>query len=200
MNWTPIYSALAQAAALTGIPAAAIVWGDQPPVSTWIKTAKLTMAIKGLDAKGIDYEERVDGAVPPNAGNLPQVVTVVGQRQFVWSIKCEVQNADPATIGISYLDALRTRLQRTTTEIDILQPAGLAVVEMHPTASLLNVKNERSISTYVMDVLMACCENDVDTASDAGVFINTVVLSSNKLKTPDGVDAPVQINQTIVGP
>lgn len=207
MNWTPIYTALSSVAALSGVPAAAISFVDQPTASEWNLGPTMKMQIRNIEGIGIDYEERVDVA-PPNASNLPQAVTVVGQRKFVWSIRCEVQNSDPATVAVSYLDLLRTRLQRTTTMLDILQPAGLAIVDATmPAQQVPNVRNQRTVSTYVLDVVMACAENDVDTASDAGGFINTVVISSSKnpdgtvatvqLQTPDGVNAPVQINKTI---
>lgn len=207
MNWTPIYAALSSVAALSGVAPAAIGFTDQPTAPTWNLGPTLRMQIRNIKGVGIDYEERVDVA-PPNAGNLPQAVTVVGQRQFTWSIRCEVYNSDPATIAVEYLDALRTRLQRTTTMLDILQPAGLAIVDATMAAQQVpNVKNQRIVSTYVLDIVMACAENDVDSAADAGGFINTVVISSSKnpdgsaatvqLQTPDGVNAPVQINKTI---
>lgn len=194
MNWTPIYAALAQAAALTGIPASSIGWKDQPAAQDWTIGAKLLMQIKGNLAVGIDYEEF---AAP--VGNANQVTTVVGQRHFTWEIRCEVQNSDPATVAISYLDLLRTRLMRTTTEVGILLPAGLAIVEIHPTQKVANAKSQRDISTYVLEVLMACAENDFDNSAGAGSYIASVGITSNKLQLPDGSDAPQQIVIT-VGP
>lgn len=194
MNWTPIYAALAQAAALTGIPASSIDWKDQPQAAAWTYGAKLTMQIRSDHAVGIDYEEF---AAP--IGNANQVVTVVGQRQFIWQIRCEIQNSDPATVAVSYLDLLRTRLQRTTTEQDILLPAGLAVVEINPTAQLPNIASTRAVSTYVLDVLMACAENDVDTSPTAGAYVASVGIASNQLLNPDGTVAAQQITET-VGP
>lgn len=194
MNWTPIYAALANAAALTGIPSTSIDWKDQPQASSWTFGAKLTMQIKNDRAVGIDYEEF---AAPVGAAN--QVTTVVGQRQFMWEIRCEIQNSDPATVSIAYLDLLRTRLQRTTTEQGILLPAGLAVVEINPTVQLPSIASSRATSTYVLDVLMACAENDVDTSPTAGAYVASVGIASNQLLNPDGTVAAQQITET-VGP
>lgn len=191
MNWAPIYSALAQAAALTGIPASSIGWAGQPANADWTMGASLSMQIRDLHALGFDDEERTDNA-PAN-----QTVTVVGQRQFTWSIWCQIQNSDPATIGISYLDKLRARLARTTTEQEILLPAGLAVVEIHPTQSLASIQAARKVSYYVMEVTMACAENDVDASANAGEYIASVGISSNKLQLSNGDDAPEQIAETI---
>ena len=189
MNWTPIYAALEQVATLTGIPASSIGWSDQPRNSDWTMGPKLTMAVKSDVGLGFDYEERVDGTPA-------QLVTVVGQRQFMWEIRCEVQNSDPATVAIFYLDKLRARLSRSTTEA-ILLAAGLAVVELQATQQVGNVASHRTISTYVMEALMACAENDVDDSTDAGGYITSVGITSNKLQLPDGSDAPQQIVETI---
>lgn len=195
MQWAPIKAALATAAALTGIRPGMIAWKDQPQAGTWGFGARLTMQAKGLRGLGVDYEELQD-----NDDDANQTVTVVGQRLFNWEIRCEIQNSDPTVSPLFYLDRLRARLSRQTTVDDILQPAGLSVVEILPTQPLPNVKDSRVIATYVMEVVIGCAENDVDDTAEAGDFINSVNIASNKLKAPDGTDAPQQIVETIEGP
>jgi hypothetical protein len=198
MDWTPIYAALAQAATLSGIPASAIAWSDQPAAATWASGPTMAMRISPERSYGWDEEERTDPPAP-NPGNLPQTVNVAGQREFTWQIRVQVQNSDPATIAVRFLDRLRVRLQRTTTETQILLPAGLAVIQIMPTVPIVNVKDNRTISTHVMEVLMGAVENDLDDTLGAGDYIAQVGILSNKLQSPDGNDAPQQIVLT-VGP
>lgn len=199
MDWPTIYAALRQAAALSGVAAASIAFADEPAAVTWGSGPTLTMRISPERSFSWDEEERLDPPIP-NPSNLPQTVTVSGQREFTWSIRAKVQNSAPGTIAEHYLDRLRARLQRTTTETQILLPAGLAVIEVMPTTPVANVESNRTVSTYVMDVRMGAVENDVDDTPGAGEFIQTVNIASNTLKNPDGTDAPEQVSLVVVGP
>lgn len=198
MNWPAIYSALMQAAALSGVSADSMSWNDQPSSPVWSSGATIGAQVSSARAYSWDEEVRTDPP-SPNPDNLPQSVAMEGQRQFTWQVRVEVQDTAAERFALGYLDRLRARLQRSSTEVSILLPAGLAVIEIMPAVKVRNIKDTRSISTYVMEVVMAGVESDVDDTYGAGDYIGTVNLSSNTLKSTDGTDAPQQIVLTVVG-
>jgi hypothetical protein len=202
VDWKPIYATLEKVAMLSGIvDPHAIVWGQQSGAGAWIigpgTGAKLVMTIRGTSSQGLDYEE----TTPAPVAGQDQIKTLVGCRQFIWTIAADAFSGDPARFALGFLDSLRARLNRMTTQemFRVAGVAGLAVVEIMATqeVSYIEKGSDRQVVRYTMDVQMATAENDVDATTTAGDYFNKVGVRSQTLKNPDGTDVVPQINETI---
>ena len=190
MNWSPIFDALSSIAQISGITdAGSINWGGLPGASTAFGANRLVMKLTNVKPVGIDYEERTAN------GLGDQIVTVVGQRTFTWQIRSESMSADPSVMGCTYLSNLEARLNRTSTE-SVLLAAGLAVVEIRPIVEIRQVSQDRKISSYVLEVVMAAAENDIDDSPLSGEYIASAVISSNQLTDVSGAPTTPQVNVT----
>jgi hypothetical protein len=194
VNWPVIYTALEQLAALSDLPAAALVWQSQAQASKWAGGARIVMRVGGPRQLGQDIEVLDDPAVTTD----PELVSIQGQRAFTWTLRAESANAAPDKMALVYLDRVRARLERTSIQ-PILQSANIAISQVMPAQEVRVVSQDRKIDAYAMDVIVLATENDADTTVDSGYVVETVHLQSDTVKDTDGTPVSPQIDETITG-
>lgn len=175
--------------ALSGLPAAAIRWRDEPEGSTWTQGPSLWMRLQSTSRVGIEEEFRVDDPVPPYTGD--QTVTIVGQRQFMWSLRAESFEQDIASDDFAgnIADRVAIRLMRASS---IFARTAFGIVMRHPTQFLSFRESGRQVSCYVLDILCVTKDTDIDTSAHAGDWIGSARVYGD-------VDGVREVDEIITG-
>ena len=151
---------------LTGLPAAQIRWRDQAEGSAWVADPSVWMRLQAVTRRGIEEEFRQDN------GPGQQAVTMHGQRQFTWNIRAESFEQDISSVKFAgnVLDTMCTRLMRSTS---IFARTSFAIVHRTATQFFSYKDQGRQVSCYVLDILCATKETDIDTSERAGDWIGS---------------------------
>ena len=155
--------------ALTGLPAAAVRWRDEAQGSTWAQGPSLWMRLQTVTRMGIEEEFRTAGAAPGD----DEVVTLSGQREFVWNVRAESFEQDIASPDFAgnILDRLCLRLMRSTA---IFARTSFGIVHRWPTQFFSYKESGRQVSCFVVDIVCATKDTDIDTTRGAGNYIDSV--------------------------
>lgn len=190
IDWTSIKSAVRPAISdLTALPAAQVKWRDESAGSGWITDPTIYLRLKDITEVGYQQEVRSDNAP------ADQTVTVTQQKQFTLSIRAESfsQPIDSPKHAGALIDVLRTRLKRTTSTERF---HGLFSILLYQRVQFFEyVNQDRQVCAYVMDLTCGAVDNDIDTTTGAGGYINEVIGTG----TVGGVPSPT-INLDIKGP
>lgn len=176
MNWTLIQAALL--AVVQGIVTL------EPASSTqWIEDARLVVTyprvllnVIASDAVGVDDVRRTYVDAAPAGQEITQVVS--GQRTFTVSMRAESDSQLPDKAARVHVEKLRLCLRRPSA-LAQLRVAGVAIVEMHPTATVDFDWDGRRISASVMDVVFAAVAEDSVRPEDSTTFIEHVELTTD---------------------
>lgn len=171
---------------LAGLQPAQVVWRDEPRGSAWIPgNACLLMRLQTTTRMGIEEEFREAGPSP----TADQTVTVKGQRQFTWNVRVESfeQDIASASFGGNILDTFCIRLMRSSA---IWARTSFGIVHRTPTQFFSYKDSGRMVSCYVLDILCATKETDVDTSRSAGGWIGAVHVIGD-------IDGTEQVNEII---
>lgn len=126
---------------------------------------QITWDVKAMQSIGEDnFIRKFDQLLDKN------VVTQVGHRKFVLSVK--VESFDPAWDAFEALERLRTRIIRPSSRARLLEK-GMTVSSAEATSPLPTTYDQRMISAASLDIHMLLRFADVD-ATDDGNWIETV--------------------------
>ncbi len=171
---------------LSGLPAAQIRWRDEAAGSAYMPgTTSLYMRLMTTSRVGIEEEFREAGPAP----TADQTVTLVGQRQFSWNLRAESFEQDIASAKFAgnILDTICLRLMRSTS---IFARTSFGIVHRTPTQFFSYKDSGRQVSCYVLDILCATKETDVDTTRGAGDWIGAAHVTGD-------IDGTEQVNEVI---
>ncbi len=188
MNWPLVRGALqAAVVSMTGLTPLQVVWRGSLAEKSVVVGTKIVLTANSVGTVGVD-EPRLANA--ENGDDLE--VTRVGQRKFTWSIQVETQNQPSGTARV-LIDQCRIRMQRESVLAGLLA-ANVGVSSFLGTTHNDYLGSGREVSVSTMDVLMLAVDIDRDDSIDAGGWIGEVLITSDKIKDPGGVDFDPQIS------
>ena len=171
---------------LSGLPAAQIRWRDEAVGSTWVADPSVWMRLQTTTRMGTEEEFREDN------GTENQTVTLVGQRQFGWNLRVESFEQDIASdkFAATVMDRICIRLMRSS---QIWARTSFGIVHRTPTQFFSYKDSGRQVSCFVLDILCATKDTDIDTSAHAGDWIGSVHVTGKV----DGVD---EVDEIITAP
>lgn len=171
---------------LSGLPAAAIRWRDEPAGSSWTQGSSLWMRLQSTSRMGIEEEFRTDNGVSN------QTVTLVGQRQFSWNIRAESFEEDIASDAFAgaIIDRVAIRLMRSS---QIFARTAFGIVHRTPTQFFSYKDMGRQVSCFVLDILCVTKDTDIDASTHAGDWIGSARVHGT-------VDDVEEIDEIITAP
>lgn len=171
--------------ALSGLPADQIRWRDEPEGSTFVGDPCIFMRLQSTTRTGIEEEFREDNTTGD------QTVTLVGQRQFTWSIRAESdeQNIASNRSAQAVADRVAIRLMRAS---NIYARTAFGIVKRYPTQWVNYKASGRQVSCYMLDILCVTNDTDIDTTRGAGGWIESARVYGD-------VDGVRQVDE-IIGP
>jgi hypothetical protein len=178
---------------ITDLTGAKVIWSDESQGGIWEQGAIIYARISALKGSGIPEEDR-----EPN-GTDDQTVTMVAQKTFTLSLRCETFNQDLGSgkHAGDIMERLKTRLKRTST---IERLRGIfAVQEELATNRFSYASQGRQVSCYVLDLGCATVDVDTDDTEDAGGFINRVHSFSHYTENNDGTNTKTQVDVDVRG-
>ncbi len=171
---------------LSGLPAAQIKWRDEAGGSVWVADPSLWMRLQSVTRDGIEEEFREDD--PPGQ----QIVTLVGQRRFMWNVRAESfeQDISSASFAANVLDRVAIRLMRSSS---IWARTSFGIVTRMPTQFFSYKSDGRQVSCFVLDILCVTKDTDVDAGTHSGDWIGSVRVHGT-------VDDVEEIDEIITAP
>lgn len=179
IDWATIKQQLAAAVVEVGeLQPNQVIWQDEATGGTWQNEPTIFLKVRALNWQGIEEERRED--VPGG----PQIVTLVNQRKFMFSMRVESFEQDVASprFAGNILDQIATRLKRSSVRAQI---DSCAIETWQPAKSLSYKANGRQVSAWVLDGTWRTVDLDVDTSVNAGEFINEAQISGAVTVPPD---------------
>lgn len=171
---------------LAGLDSAQVKWRDEARGSSWAPgNAGLFMRLQTVTRMGIEEELREAGPSP----TADQTVTLSGQRQFTWNVRAESFEQDIASARFAgnIIDTFCIRLMRSSS---IWARTSFGIVHRTPTQFFSYKDSGRQVSCYVLDILCATKETDVDTSRGAGDWIGAAHVTGD-------IDGTEQVNEII---
>ena len=169
-------------------------WRDEAEGGAWTNSPALWLRLFGLGEIGHAEELRYNDPSTPDAD---AVVTVTQQKRFTLSVRAESfeQKIQGIAHAGSMLETLKTRLRRTSS---VEKLAGIfAIAQYLPTRFVDYVdENNRQVSAYVMDLSCLTVDNDVDSTTGAGGWINEVKGTGT---INDAVSTPISVPIDVSG-
>lgn len=189
IDWSTLKPAIAgQIATLTGLDPRLVKWVDEPSGNLAGASPIVWLRVSSMVPVGVEYETRTDN------GTGDQTVSVVGHRDFTLSIRIESFALDLANDNHSANvgEALRIRLKRSTS---IAARSGIfAIREVLMTKWISYIESQRTITAYLMDLLCAAVDVDIDDTDGAGDWIGEADITGTiKDGPPDSTIANVSI-------
>jgi hypothetical protein len=171
---------------ISGLPAAAIRWRDEAQGSVWTQGPSLWMRLESTTRLGIEEEFREDD--PPGQ----QIVTLVGQRSFVWNVRAESfeQDISSASFAGTILDRVAIRLMRSS---QIFARTSFGIIHRTPTQFFSYKESGRQVACYVLDIQCMTKDTDIDAGTHSGDWIGSVRVHGT-------VDDVEQIDEIITAP
>ncbi len=170
---------------ISGLPAAAIRWRDEPAGSSYTQGASLWMRLQSVTRTGIEEEFRADD--PPGQ----QTVTLVGQRQFMWNVRAESFEQDIASEDFAgnILERVNIRLMRSS---QIWARTAFGIVNRTPIQFFSYKESGRQVACYVLDIQCVTKDTDIDASTHAGDWIGSVRVYGD-------VDGVREVDEIITG-
>lgn len=175
MNWVAIRPALVSVVQeTTGLTqAGAVVWKGSPDAAGFRPAVTADLSITGVQTIGCDEERRKF-----NPTTQKQDVTRSGSRKVTMTVRFYTQDGTDSGIATTYADWLRVRAYRPSVKA-LLIPLNLTISDVGPTQTLDNVKiQNRVVSVAVVEVSLNATENDTDTSTGAGDWIQSASIAN----------------------
>jgi hypothetical protein len=180
IDWPSVKSTISsQVSTLTGLAPSLVRWVDEPSGILDGALPVIWLRISSIVNVGIDREERT------NEGTDDQIVTVIGQREFTLSIRCESFTPDIADAkhAANIVGALKTRMKRSAA---VQARAGeFAVRSWLGSKWFSYIESNRPINVYTLDILCATVDVDIDDTIGSGDWIGEVK-GTGTIKENDG--------------
>jgi hypothetical protein len=149
----------------------------------------LTMSVAtvvGLDASTVhDFDA--------NAGALTE--TISAHRRVTYRLRVESVKNDDISWAFAPMERIRTRLRMTRSREALLE-LNASLLTCQPTVLADFPKDGKVYSAAVMDVVLLVRVNESDT--EPLDWIQSVTISSDKIKDADGTDLPAALQMTNV--
>lgn len=171
IDWATIKPLIkAQVSELSGVIDSAVRWVDEPsgPMDGFDLVIYLRIsAVSGVGREEERYESN---------GANDQTVTVVGQREFTLSIRCEsfTQDITDPRHAMNVVERVKTRFHRTSAVQDRLGAFAVGTNLGNTWFSFIDAGG-RPIDTYIADFRCLTSDADEDLTPDAGAWIGEVV-------------------------
>lgn len=189
MNWPLIRTTLQSAVvAMTGIAPALVVWRGTLAEKSIVVGTKIVLTANAIKSVG-EEENLYEESAVPNQNELES--TIVGQRQFTWSVQVETQNQPEGTARV-LIDRIRIRLRRPSIGA-MLGRASVAVAYALATTENDYLASGREISVATMDLLMNANDVDRDDTLGSGDWIGQVLIESDTIDEAPGEPFDPQI-------
>lgn len=193
----------------SGIKPVDIRWLDEKRSSSWENNVVLLMQIVTVGDLGIDENLTAtpllsDGVTEDLTKN--QETAVRGLRTFTLRLRVESFDTpiDNPNFAANVLERAITRLRRN--ELQELRAGVFSIDTMSKTSRVEYVKDDRTLSCYVRDLMCSTCSLDVDTDPQSGSWIGAVESSTSHVylatdSTGATIESPTQAQPpaTILG-
>lgn len=141
-----------------------------------------------------EHHENISYDVDGVTGKL--VPTISGMRHVVCSVRVDSYDQAAQKLAITLAERARTRLMLPRV-VAFFREKGYSIQETRPVLSLPFPADDRIYSRAVFEVLFGYVSSETEASENASDRIDTIEIASNKLKGPDGNDAPQQISLTV---
>jgi len=194
MDWAAIQEATrAVVQACLEIPLATdVVWRKTNLGGTWKNSPRVFLKLRtrgqiGVDETRYEYNAETDENIPVQVGN----------RTWVVQVRIETETQVPGVDAGALASRLVTRIGRAQNR-DTLRTARAVYLDCGPQLDVDYIMEGREIGCSQVEIRFSSLENEMDTVSSSD-YINHVEVSSEYLKSPDGVNLPdaLQMDETI---
>lgn len=158
---------------VSGLPENQVRWKDEAEGSTWVGDPSIWLNISTITQYGWDEERNT---VPNSTDD--QVINLVQQKGFTWSISAESFTsdiADPKHAGALLDVVITSRLKRSSSEFTIAGIFAIADFRGGMRYAPYVDKSGRRVNRYVQDVICLTVDNDIDDTQGAGGWIKEVI-------------------------
>ena len=188
IDWVTIVPLIKkQIADFSGIDPYLVRWVDQPSGPLNGASPVIYLRIKDVREVG-DDEERYDTSnVAAGTANNDQLTTIVGQRSFTLSIRCESFTADVTNplSGANIIGTIKSRFSRTSAQAE--RSGVYNVTDWLNTMFFAFVADGVPVNVYNCDLKCVTVDLDDDLSVDAGAWIGETVGASTSILDVDGI-------------